>query len=821
MKLPTIENKGENVLRILKTLLACTLVACTAFAFLTVNVKAEESFDMVYEAEITKINNENGVSTPNSFVMYLSETDYMTADDWSEEEQNYKWYNAEDGLAEYENVDLLENNLCNFPLNKNLDELNFEQKIFINGVTLAQFKVENPYYFIGNMRQRIDTLAICFTKPVLVDGTIIEILEGCQFPTLSRACKDGALTSCIEVGETVKYERKDGVWVTYFEGYREGVEYDGDEASFKLSYETRYKNHNAVPLTTYSDAFIIYGDKLAGGVYKGLALASGSNTLKGYITVLRFVNPIDINEYEAINLRLYTNHARTINSYNDNNVTESTLGSALESFALDGAVHTTISLTSSLYADADGKVRTIVFKFNEDGEPFVNSDGEEVYDENDNLVRDQLFFVSFNLVKEKSSDLLTKDSLIIIENDDSFDVSFRFNKNCESWGESLNLSKVVLNGLPLSKVLSECKTAVAKWEKVGAMCQVVVTIPKSYTGKAQIKNAGKGYWGNSMGVLKGLKYPDGSEIDRNYTCHIYAAERILDSSFDADLEKTTVLGISYRYDAGSNNLRFSIRFDKKITSANYYHACEIERWRETDLFNSSSLYYDKGMSNVFVKSGFKSSLLDCVIINGKSIGDWHAYEATNYTNVQTHYGASGLEYMDVVFESHSALTYNPIAELVNNGSGITIEIKDGLRFMTNCQVKKTQTFILNDGRFSEVVSNREIHVYYDGSEVQNGSTVTVKTAVCPTSIFVTNATNYQVSHVTTDKTTVFTITYGDGQVFTFTVIEDSVAKPTTKPTTNTETEKKGCKSAVELPIVGITMILLASAIVLKERRSHE
>ena len=819
MKLLIIENKGENALKILKTLLACTLVACTAFAFLSINAKAEESFDIVYEARITGINNEQQVSTDYSFVMHLSETDYMTADDWSAERNDYKWFNADEGRVEYDSVDLLENNLCNFPLDKHLDELNFEQKILIDGVTLAQYKVDHPYYLIGNMRTRVDTLSISFVEPVLKDVTIIEVLAGCQLPTLSRSCRDEFLTSCIEITETVKYENKNGVWVTYFEGYSEDVEYIGNENAFYLYDMPTYKNHPVTPFTEHTLFFD--GRNIAGNIHYGKALASSSNTQKGYLTVLQFVNPISVEDFNQLNLKLYTNHKRTIFSYNANNITTSTLGSALESFNLDGGSYTTVSMDASLYADDDGMLRTIVFKFNEDGEPFVNGNGEEEYDGNGNLVRDQLFVMSYNVANRDASELLTKDSLIIIENDEVYEITFRFNRSGESSGVALDKSKVILNGQTLTKLLSECKTATATWTKAGSVYQISVTLPKSYTGVSQIKNADNGFACNSMGVQKGLKFPDGSELEKSYTCHIYGAEKILDSESLVELDKTTVLGVTYRYDAGSNNLRFSIRFDKKITSANYYHACEIERWRETDLYNSNSLYYDKGMSNVFVKSGFKSSLLDCIVINGKTIGEWHAHEVGAVTNVQTHYGASGLEYVDVVFESHSQLTYNPISELVQTGEGVTVEIKDGLKFMTNCEVKKTQIFTLEDGRFSEVLPAKEIHVYYDGSEVQNGATVTVKTAVCPTSISVINVRNYQVTHVTTDKTTVFTITYGDGQEFTFTVIEDSVTKPAAKPTTNTETKKKGCKSAVELPIVGLTLILLASAIVLKERRSHE
>lgn len=795
----------------MKRLLACLMIASSVFAFATVTASAETEFNSVIESTVTRINNERGVSSDNSFVMHLSNTDYMTAEGW--DNTDYKWFNAE-GNSEYLEVDLNSNNLCNFPLDKNLDEYNFEQMVFVDGVPLSEYKIEHPYTLTGNMRTRVNTLSINFADPVFASVSAVEILEGCQFPTLARSCMDSRSTSCIQITKSVKYEKKNGVWVLYFEGYQEGFEYDGDEKMFALSPETNYKNHTAVPLTSYADIFQ-KEETLAGGVYKGLALASGSDTRKGYITVLRLVNPIDSEEFETINLRLYTNHKRTIYSYNDNNITEDSLGNVLESFALDGAVHTTVSLMSSLYADPDGMVRTIIFKFNEDGEPFINSDGEEVYDENGNLSRDQLFFISFNLERERSSELLTKDSFIVVDNGESYDVIFRFNKNCEETGVELDTTKVILNGQSLRKILAECKSATAEWATMGTVCQVVLTLPKSYTGVSQIKNAESSFWGNSMGVTKGLVFPDGTVLDKNYTCHVYVTEKILDSEVDVDYAKTTVLGITHEFVTGSNNIHFKIKFDKKITTANYYHACEIERWREKDLVASNPLYYDAGISKVFVKNGFKSSLLDNIVINGKSIGDWHADNANALTNIQTHYGQSGFEYVDVHFEAFSPSTYNQIVDLVKAGNGVTIEIKEGLKFMTNCSVQKTQTFELIGGTFIEKFANSGIHVYYDGSEVQNGASVNVKTVVAPSSVVVEGVLNYEVTHQTNGTVTEFTVTY-DGGEFKFTVNTDAVESES--QTQSGSSGGGGCKSSVEMPIIGSFLVLIALAFALKERK---
>ena len=54
------------------------MIASATFAFASVKARAEESFDMVDQATIVGINNEQYVSTDYSFVMILSYTDFMT-----------------------------------------------------------------------------------------------------------------------------------------------------------------------------------------------------------------------------------------------------------------------------------------------------------------------------------------------------------------------------------------------------------------------------------------------------------------------------------------------------------------------------------------------------------------------------------------------------------------------------------------------------------------------------------------------------------------------------------------------------------------------
>ena len=116
------------------------------------------------------------------------------------------------------------------------------------------------------------------------------------------------------------------------------------------------------------------------------------------------------------------------------------------------------------------------------------------------------------------------------------------------------------------------------------------------------------------------------------------------------------------------------------------------------MFKHDSTLYNEGISNIFVTGGYKSSLLNNVIVNGKTIGEWHAFDSKTLTNVQVHYGKGGFNSLSIVFAKTSPNTYNGIAELLASGEGIEIEVKSGLKFMTNTETRATQIFLLQDGK---------------------------------------------------------------------------------------------------------------------------
>ncbi|MBQ4099470.1 MAG: hypothetical protein IJC87_05065 [Clostridia bacterium] len=754
-----------------KRLLAClSLIICLCGCLLGAGAVAfaeEPTFTKVINTKVEKFNNElDGLlrlDRGTGIIIHLSNTDYMDGyDGWKEGQWN--WKNAEEPqYANPTSVDFTKENYCNFIFDKNLEEYNFEEYIFFDGVSLKEFKVQNPYKIVGNKRARPNTFCIDFadTNHVLNSVNMIEIREGCQLPTLSYACRNLQEKSCIVIEETIKFVKdSSGNWVEYFEGYKEGVEYQGTEKTFNLILDDTYKGHTAVVADAYTDFFMKY--QIQGEYLTHRALVTASNTAKGNLIVLSLVNPIDSAEFNKIRLKVYVNHEVVLNTYNANDVTATSKGEVLETITVAGGQFSYINLSSVLYKNADGRVDTIIFECAED---FV----VEKDNGNGNVIRDTFFFITLGVANE---DEVTSESFKINQDNQNYSISLTFNKDGDVLSQDLDLDKVLLNGVKFSEIKTVCQGASCSWQPLKTLFKIVLSVPKTYDGNGKIINADKDYAGNSLTVLKGLTFPNGDVLQKDYSCHAYANEIIVDSQLTSSYGEINAQSVYYEYVKDSQNIHFAISFNKNVTSMPYYHASQIERWRSTEPTLKKYGLYDEGTSKIYVDGGFKSSLLNSIVINGKTIGEWHASDKTALTNVQVHYGNSGLANLDVFIEKVSPNTYDAIDLLLKSGNGITIEIKSGFKFMTNVETKQDKTFVLTGGKFIQHIENSQIAVYFDGEKIENGATVTVNAPVGKGSVWVEGVGDYQISESEKDGKKVFTITYGEDKTFTFTVVED-------------------------------------------------
>lgn len=792
----------------LKWLLISVLTACFGLSIgvyaSTLAVKAEETvFDKTINTKITDINNER-LDNGNTFVMVLSATDYMTAEGWNN--HNYMWLNDENVATENRgNIDLSKNNVCNARMDKNLDKYNFEDYIFIDGVSLAEYSKTHAYRLFGNKRTRVDTLSIDFDPGVLSTISKIEIREGCQLPTLAYAYIGGTESSCLLVEETVTYGRANDKWSDFL-GYEENVEYQGDVKMFELYLQSAYKGHETVMIDAYTDFFTRYA--VQGEYLKGSVAVTRANTAKGNLMVLNFVHPISADQFNTLNLRVYINHQVDVVTYNADEITSSDLGPALETFTVGGGQYSYLTLNTALYVGANNQIKTIVFQFVEDCAIQYDKDGNELKDGNGDYIRDTFHFVSFNLSNETAGDLVSNDSLILFETDDAYELTFRFNKR-GGWDENcgLDTTKVTLNGTSLSQIISNCAEATAEWYSAKGIYQINFRLPKAYTGAGSVKNAEYSFADNHMSVEAGLIFPNGDVLDTTYTCHVYANEQIVDSEMASEYRTTQVEDVKFSYVQGSQNIHFTLYFDHNVTSVPYYHACETEHWRSTELKTVNESAYDSATAKIFVDGGYKSSLLNNIVINGLTIGELHARESWSPTNVQIHYGNTALNCVDIFIENGSR-TYLEFYELVEDGNGITIEVKSGLKFMNNHQTKATQTFVFANGNFSEEITETPIIVYYNGLEVKNGDSVTVDVVVSQKSIAVEGVEKYEITSAKNGNVTEYTILYGNGEKFTFKVVEEIAVE-----------EPQGCASVVGSSIAMATILSAAAVLFMKKKEA--
>lgn len=703
-----------------------------------------------------------------TMLLHLTESDYMTASEWgTESTEAYKWVDT----LTYE--DRENHNVCNAILDKNLEAYNFADYITIDGVALKEYS----YVLMANKYTCVNSLGITFPTAVLTEASEIVVQAGCQLPSLTHSYF-GKEWTCMETQEDLVFTKKNGNWVKGypFYGYEAETEYDANERYFYLRNQgSSYKGHVEAPTYDFTDIFSVnaWGDD-------GYTLASTADTLQGTLFVADLVHPIDANEFNAVKIRLFSNVDRSLAAYNPTAITEDSLGEAVESFSVTAKKFTTITLSTAPYADENGMIERFVFQFLDNG--------SENYSDN------QFFLGSFSCL------------------DNYYHLSFPMGIQGELTGsEVLDTSKVLINGESVDAINRHGKFAEAKWAVNEGCYEIQVKLAKTYDGKGAVKNADLGYTGNSIQALKGLPLPNGQALDRSYTYRMYEGECFIDYELIDEYEETQATGVNVRIEPTSNNnIRFMIAFDKKVTLQPYYHACETEEWREKSLVVFKGMY-DKDVSTAYVAGGFKSAFYDKILINGISVGEWHAIDDLP-TCVHVHYGQTDLYTLDMSIDSYSEM-YAPIYEAFQNGEDITIEIKSGMKFTTGTQTTKDYRFVINGYTTTMEKEADPIRVTYDGKTVENGDVLHSSTKAIESNIFVQGTEGYSVTKTVDGDVVRFTLVFAGGEQFTFSVQENIVNEIPNE-------DEGGCSSNLSAGNVAVTLVIVAAFAGIKIRRKR-
>lgn len=743
-------------------------IACFLTGVFSKTVIVNADTDNSISTDIDKMESWDGGTM---LLIHFSESDYMTATEWStDSNEAYKWVNEKLAYEDRENF-----NVSNAVLDKNLEAYNYADNILIDGVALREY----PYQLVANKYTRVHSLGICFSANILSSASEITIKAGCQFPSLTHSYFGKELVY-LETQEDLLFSYKNGNWVKGypFDGYEAEVEYDACEKYFYLRNDgSTYKGHTEAATFEFTDVFSknSWGDD-------GYALASTIDTVEGNLLVADLVHAIDANEFSAIKIRVFSNVPRTFAAYNASNITVGSLGEALETYSVAGKKFTTISLTSALYADENGMIERFVFKFMDNG-------SENEWD-------NQFFIGSFSCL------------------DNYYHLTFPLNVQGDLTGEEiLDETKVLINGESLNAINRHGNYVEAQWATVDGYYQINIKISRNYTGAGAIKNADLSYTGNNIQALQGLILPNGETLDRSYTYRMYEGECFVDYEMIDEYEEICVTGVQVRIDATANdNIHFLIIFDKKVTNSPYYHACETEEWRDASLTIFKGMY-DKEVSTAYVAGGFKSSFYDNILINGVSVGEWHAIDDLP-TCVHVHYGQTDLYTLDMSIDSYSEM-YAPLYEAFEKGEDITIEVKSGMKFTTGTQTSQDYKFFVNGTNVTTDKEPDSIQVTYDGKKVENGDVLLSSTKAMESNIFVEGVDSYTVSKTVNGNEVSFTLTFANGEEFIF-AVQENVTNEIPK------TEQGGCSSSVASKnAVLVLSILSLFAIFAMRRKRYE
>ena len=751
---------------ILWTLLAAffAIIVCfSVYASKTLFAKADE--ESTIATDIHKIESwDDGAS----MIFYFSESDYMTATEWStESNEAYKWV-TELAYEDRENF-----NVSNASLDKNLDAYNYADNILIDGVTLRNY----PHSLIANRHTRVEALGIVFLGDVPASPREIVIKGGCQFPSLTHSYF-GKHFVCLETQEELVFTYRNGNWAKGypFDGYEAEVEYDANERYFYLrNLGSTYKGHTEAPTCAFTDIFSAnnWGDD-------GYVLASSADTLEGTLFVADLVHSIDVSKFSVVKLRVFSNVERTVAAYNASGITEASLGTAVETFTIPAKKFTVISLTVALYANKDGKIESFVFQFLDNG--------------SNNSADNQFYIGSFSCL------------------DNYYHLAFPTNVKGEVIRQkNVDTSKLFINGECVNAMNSREKYVETEWIIQDGYYQIDVKVSKLYDGAGAIKNSDLNYTGNNIQAQQGLALPNGGALDRSYTYHIYEKDSFWAYELIDTYEEVRVADLKVRLEPTvNNNIHFFIVFDKEITKSPYYHACETEEWREKSLTVFKGMY-DKDVSNAFVAGGFKASFYDNVLINGVSVGEWHAMD--DYpTCVHVHYGQTDLYTLDMSIDSYSAM-YQPLYESFQKGEDITIEIKSGMKFTTASKTEKDYTFVVKGEKvFTE--KEETVQVFYDGREVNDGDIIVSSTKAMESNIFVQGADDYSVMKTTGENTVRFIITFANGETFAWSVRENIVNEIPTG-------EGGGCSSNMASGSAVFVLSVLSLFVIFAMRRKND
>lgn len=436
-------------------------------------------------------------------------------------------------------------------------------------------------------------------------------------------------------------------------------------------------------------------------------------------------------------------------------------------------------------------------------------------------------FVMFEECNDKKPAVLD-DSIALTYNDEgyySFDI--RFNRTgaepTDEYVEDALAESVEINGVTLAEINEDEKYARAKWQYIGKRYYLNVTLSEDYEGEAAIVNEDAYYAGNTVRLKKGIRLPNGDELQDSFVLHVYRTNCITEIVDEAlQEEKTFVENISAGYD-GNGDFNIWITFSEEISAGMRLFLASSDSFGREQLKpmnNTSIVYYDDALAENFISGGYKSALLDKVLINGLSLGEWLAYDATPgyLTAVMVHYGQVNQKTMSIVCDladdgSWATNVFESATKAYENG-GLTVSVQAGMRFPTGKRTTEDAEYLYVGGAWQKKAD--EFRVYYAGQAVEDEQSLETQTKADKGNICVYGNAVYTIEEVRNGSEVRFTILADGKYAHSFTVKENIESTPDAGGVKS----KFGCSSALGATASTATFLLGGAAILLGKRRKR-
>lgn len=725
---------------------------------------AEES----QEARVTGVS--FGASNINLLVFNLSGTDYPTVSGTDETTFNYE--------VSYDR----------------LTSISFFEKVKVDGKTLQEIyngvDGNSTKYYI-NLFQVSNTFAL-HLPGYSASATLSEIVieSGCQFPAYN------AENGCYTVSGDVRFVKEDGVWKQ------------------KLDYATSEVTVNGLIYGNWNLNYLLI--TLDGTDYPPNGGDPDLHNYKIDESVLASMDFLDKIRLDGSTLReIYAKNAS--NTYRDY---------VLNLFQMHGTIGFPIP---GYYASSVIKEIVIEKGCQFPSYEYVTKGGTaRCFMTTKEVIGVKGTDSSYTLFEacDESKPAVLDDSITATVTSEGYQFDIRLNRTGEqpadAYVEDSAGECVSINGVTLAEINAEEKYATAKWQYLGGRYYLQIVLSAEYEGDAEILNEDDYFAGNYITLDRALTLPNGKALGTSFILHVYRTNSITEI-VDEDLQEESICveNISAGYDV-NGDFNIWITFSEEISAGMRLFLASPDSFGKTQLkpMNSQSIvYYDDELAKNFISGGYKSALLDKVLVNGVSLGEWLAYDSTPgyLTAVMVHYGQVTQKTMSIVCDladdgSWATDIFNSATEAYKNG-GLTVSVQAGMRFPTGKVTCTDADYQYINGAWKKKTT--EFGVYYAGKKVGNEQTVESEIRANLGDIHVEGNEAYTFEETRTGDVVRFIVKANGKQVFAFSVKE-------TIETSSDDEQGFGCSATAQSSLaIGLAAFAIGAIALICKRREND